>query len=194
MKQVGKILFCVGLAVMLVPIATGAVILFMAPHMPGMISHTALQSLLKALALGAAFYGPIGLLLAIAGAVMVYRVNTSLIGRRRRYRGRSMHYQLALHFQGATLPDHATMNELQRDLSQVLGASATLAGHDMGVDAATVFIHTANAKATFKRCKPVLARLAAFPGVTAAYRLLDEDSYSVLWPQQFRGQFALGAV
>ncbi|MES2017013.1 MAG: hypothetical protein V4484_11005 [Pseudomonadota bacterium] len=191
MRQLGKILFGMGLGVMLVPIITGAVIFFMAPHMPGMISHGGLKGLLMALALGAAFYGPIGLVLVVSGAVLVYRANVIRFGRRRRYRGRSMQYQLALHFQGEELPDHEAMSDLQRDLTQVLGASATLAGHDMGSSATTVFIHTANAKATFKRCKPVLARLKAFAGVTAAYRLLDEETYNILWPQQFRGPFAL---
>lgn len=191
MKQLGKILFAMGLCVMLVPIVTGAVIFFMAPHVPGMISHGALKSLLTSLALGAAFYGPVGMGLVVAGATLVRRANVRLFGRRRRYRGRNMQYQLALHFQGAGLPEHEAMHALQRDLAQVLGPSATLAGHDMGAGATTVFIHTANAKATFKRCKPVLARLKAFTGVTAAYRLLDDDNYRVLWPQRSDAHFVL---
>lgn len=186
MNKFGKILFGMGLGVMLVPVVTGAFILFMAPSAPG-----ALHRMLVALGLGAAFYGPIGLLLTIAGAALVYRANARLHGRRLRYRGRSMHYQLALHFQGAGQPDHEAMIELQRHLTLALGATATLAGHDMGDGATTVFIHTANAKATFKRCKPVLARLKAFAGVTAAYRLLDDETYRVLWPLRFQGNFAV---
>ena len=134
------------------------------------------------LAFGSAVYGPLGLVLIVAGIFVIGRAN-SLPASGGRYAGRTMHYQLALQFQGAAHPGYEEMIEIQKELTAHLGSSATVAGHEMGAGEMTIFIHTADAASTFERCKPVLARLQAIAGVTAAYRLLDGDDYQVLWPK-----------
>lgn len=180
MKKIGQMLLAVGLFLLLGAIAIGVSYFFMASTFrSGRVAF-----------LGAAICVLAGLLLFVAGRALVNRA-CWILASSRRYCGRTMQYQLALHFKGAALPDHDAMIELQRQLTGELGASATVAGHDMGTGETTIFIHTSDAGSTFERCKPVLARLKAFAGVTAAYRLLDGDDYQVLWPPQFEGSFAL---
>ncbi len=181
MKTIGQILLALGLCLLLGALAAGVSSMFMVS--PFASRRDALMA--------AAACVLAGLLLFVAGRVMVNRAYWILAAASGRYAGRTMQYQLALQFQGAGLPDHDAMIELQRQLMGELGATATVAGHDMGDGETTIFIHTANAESTFERCKPVLARLKAFAGVTAAYRLLDGEDYQVLWPLQYEGNFAV---
>jgi hypothetical protein len=181
MKNFGRILFGTGLCLLLGPLTAGAIAFLVAPHFPQLMQVGAIGSTLALLTFGAVAYVPLGLILVVAGIIVIGRAN---LGARGRYSGRTMHYQLALQFQGATHPDYDAMIDLQRALSTELGSSAALAGHDMGAGKTTVFIHTADAHSTFEHCKPLLARLQAFAGVRAAYRLLDGDEYEVLWPLQ----------
>ena len=182
MKKTGQILLGTGLCLLLGVIATGVTGFFMATPFPYLAGRGALAA--------AAGCTLAGLLLAGAGKVMLNRARW-ILASSGRYAGRTMQFQLALHFKGAALSDHDAMIELQRQLMTELGSSATVAGHVMGAGETTVFIHTADAESTFERCKPVLTRLKAIASVTAAYRLLEGDDYQVLWPLQFEGSFAV---
>ncbi|MES2317930.1 MAG: hypothetical protein V4631_10590 [Pseudomonadota bacterium] len=99
-------------------------------------------------------------------------------------------FQLSLQFPGASLSDYHAMLELQQLLALELGSSATVAGHDMADGETSIFLHTQDPESTFERCKPVLLRMQALAGLTAAYRCLNSDDYQILWPQQFAGRFA----
>jgi hypothetical protein len=100
---------------------------------------------------------------------------------------RPLQYQLALQFPGASPAHYLAMTDLARQLSAELGSTAMVAGHDMGAGATSIFIHTADAPSTFKRCKPLLE----LEDVTAAFRSFDVHDYQVLWPLQFQGRFAV---
>jgi hypothetical protein len=100
---------------------------------------------------------------------------------------RPLQYQLALQFPGASQAHYHAMTDLARQLSAELGSTAMVAGHDMGAGETSIFIHTADAPSTFKRCKPLLE----LEEVTAAYRAIDVHDYQVLWPLQFQGRFAV---
>lgn len=190
MKKFGKILLGSGLCVFLGPLAVGMLVMLAAPHFPHMAAREALGAWLMILALGSAVYGPLGLLLIVGGIFLIGRANT-LAALGCGYVGRTMQYQLALHFRGAARPGYEAMIELQTELIAQLGSTAAMAGHDMGAGTMTVFIHTADPALTFEQCKPVLARLQAIAGVIATYRLLDGDDYQVLWPQRCEGQLAV---
>jgi hypothetical protein len=80
-------------------------------------------------------------------------------------------YQLVLQFSSSTV----TLDELiaiEDALSEKLGASATVDGHDFGSGEGNVFILTGDPTATLQRLLPVLAELGYENGATVAYRSL----------------------
>lgn len=174
-------MFGTGLCVILFPAFAGAIAFVVAPQFPQLMQVGAIGRVLALFTFGAVAYVPLGLVLIVAGIIVIARANLSARGR---YTGRTMHYLLALQFRGASHPDCDAMIDLQRALSTELGPAAALAGHDMGPGGTTIFIHAVNAHSTFERCKPVLARVQAFAGVSAACRLLEGEEYEVLWPLQ----------
>jgi hypothetical protein len=133
------------------------------------------------------------LLVAGGGACsLILIASGKIIGRRaaRMAALAARRFQLSLQFPGASLSDYHAMLELQQQLAVELGSTATVAGHDMADGETSIFLHTQDPESTFELCKPVLARMQALAGLTAAYRCLNSDDYQILWPQQFAGRFA----
>ena len=93
-----------------------------------------------------------------------------------------MRYQLTLQFRGDSLADYDAMVALQDELTEELGDSADVDGHDCGSGETNIFIFTSDPAATFQRIRPVLERTAHLQSVTAAYREVDGERYTVLWP------------
>ena len=180
MKTLGKFLAGLGLLVMLGPVITGAVVFFVAPG----------AGLLTALVYGSVVYGPVGLLLVAAGVLLVRRAFAVDAGQRPAAPAPEQ-FQLALQFRGTTLADYNAMIQLERQITLLLRSTATVAGHDMSADGKHIFIHTPVPEKTFEYCKPLLASVHALDGLTAAYRSFDGSDYEVLWPAQFKGQFAV---
>jgi hypothetical protein len=102
-----------------------------------------------------------------------------------------MRYQLTLHFRGDSLADYDAMVALEDDLTEELGDSADVDGHDCGSGEANIFIFTSDPAATFQRIRPVLERTAHLQSVTAAYREVDGERYTVIWPEGLRRDFAV---
>jgi hypothetical protein len=187
MSTLGKLLAGLGVLVLLGPLGTGIVVFVMAPHYPAAFP----AGLLKSLVQGSVLYGPAGVLLVGAGMMLVRRAFAR--GETVRRAPPPVQFQLALQFKGRTLADYDAMIFLAQQLGTLLGASATVAGHDMGEGEGDkhIFIHTSRPQATFERCKPLLASVRALDGLTAAYRAIDGADYEVLWPRTFAGRFAV---
>ena len=94
-----------------------------------------------------------------------------------------MKYQLVLQFRGDSLSDYDAMLALEDELITELGDSADVDGHDAGSGEMNIFILTDDPVATFRRSLPVLERTQALPKATAAYRLVNGDKYTVVWPE-----------
>lgn len=81
-----------------------------------------------------------------------------------------MDYQLVLQFPGDSLGDFDAMVALEDELTEELGDSADVDGHDAGSGETNIFILTSDPGATCNRVRSVLERNKQFQAVTAAYR------------------------
>ena len=94
-----------------------------------------------------------------------------------------MRYQLVLQFRGDTLADYDAMVALEDRLIEDLAHSAKVDGHDCGSGETNIFIFTTDPAATFWRVRQTLQREGRLQTVTAAYREVAGESYTVLWPE-----------
>ena len=100
-------------------------------------------------------------------------------------------YQLVLQFHGDSLPDFDTLVALEDELIERLGDSADVDGHDVGSGQTNIFIFTPNPAAAFTRIRPLLERRKQLPAVTAAYREVEGEHYTVIWPECSQQAFAI---
>ncbi|MEA3211932.1 MAG: hypothetical protein QOE70_4989 [Chthoniobacter sp.] len=97
-----------------------------------------------------------------------------------------MDYQLVLHFRGDSLEDLDATVALEDDLIQELGDSADVDGHDVGSGETNIFIFTSDPAATFLRARTVLQRRQQLKSVVAAYREVEGEQFTVIWPEGSR--------
>ncbi len=100
-----------------------------------------------------------------------------------------MKYHLTLQFRGDSLDDYDAMIALEGALTEELGDSADVDGHDVGSGETNIFIHTSDPSATFQRVRSVLERTQRLQAVTAAYREVDGERYTVIWPEGPQREF-----
>lgn len=102
-----------------------------------------------------------------------------------------MNYQLVFQVNGESLADFDAMVNLEQELSVELKGIAEIDGHDMGCGEINIFILAANPVAVFERAKPVLARHGLLAEVKSAFRLLAEDGYTTIWPENSTEEFLI---
>ena len=95
----------------------------------------------------------------------------------------AVNYQLVLQIRGDSLSDLNATVALEEDLIDVLGNSADVDGHDIGSGETNIFIFSSDPRGTFRQAKPVLKRRKCLPVVTAAYRQMDGEQFTVIWPE-----------
>jgi hypothetical protein len=100
-----------------------------------------------------------------------------------------MKYQLVFQFRGDSLADYDAMIALEDALIEQLRGTAKVDGHDMGSGERNIFIFTPYPTATFHRARPVLERRHQLESVTAAYREVEGEQYTVIWPEGSREKF-----
>jgi hypothetical protein len=102
-----------------------------------------------------------------------------------------MRFQLVLQFRGDSLADYDQMIALEDRLIEDLGHSAKVDGHDCGSGETNIFIHTSDPAATFWRVRHTLQQEGRLAAVTAAYRELNGEQYTVLWPEGAKQEFTV---
>lgn len=100
-----------------------------------------------------------------------------------------MSYQLVLQVRGDSLVDFDVMMNLERELSIELNDIAEVDGHDMGCGEINIFILTTNPTVVFEASKPILDRFKFLNDVKAGYRLLSDDVYTTIWPNDSTDEF-----
>jgi hypothetical protein len=100
-----------------------------------------------------------------------------------------MLYQLTLQFRGDTLDDYDAMIRLEEELTEALADSADVDGHDCGSGETNIFIFTSDPAATFRRVIPVLEQIGHLESFTAAYREINGEHYTVIWPDGSQREF-----
>jgi hypothetical protein len=93
-------------------------------------------------------------------------------------------YQLVLQFPCNSMEEFDAVVKLEDILiAELSGSPAEVDGHDSGSGEANIFIFTSHPRETFERAHAVVSRASYLPSVLrAAYRRLDEEVYTVLWP------------
>lgn len=94
-----------------------------------------------------------------------------------------MQYQLVLQFSGEAFDDLGAVTALEEALRSVLADSAIVDGHNVGTDEVNIFIHTHDPADSFSRCKYVLHASDYLQSLTAAFREVEGQTYTVLWPE-----------
>jgi hypothetical protein len=105
-----------------------------------------------------------------------------------------MQYQLKLQIPGDSLDDYDAMIALESELIEELGDSADVDGHDVGSGETNIFIFTSDPSDTFDRIRRILEQRGHLPAVTVAYREVNGERYTVMWPEGSQGEFTAGDV
>jgi hypothetical protein len=100
-----------------------------------------------------------------------------------------MRYQLVLQFRGDTLADYDAMIALEDRLIADLGNTAKVDGHDCGSGETNIFIFTSDPELTFWRVRQTLKSTGQLQAVTAAYREVNGEQFTTLWPEHSRDKF-----
>ena len=98
-------------------------------------------------------------------------------------------YQLVLQFRGDSLDDYDAMIRLEDDLIAELQGVAEVDGHDMDSGQANIFILTSDPRGILERAKPVLKGRKCLEIMTAAYRTVDGENYTMIWPEGSTDEF-----
>jgi len=102
-----------------------------------------------------------------------------------------MDYQLVIQFRGDSLADYDAMVALENELISELGDSASVDGHDVGSGEVNIFIITTEPARTFQQSKGVLERKRCLDAVRAAFRPVDGEEYTVVWPKDSTKDFRI---
>jgi len=99
-------------------------------------------------------------------------------------------YQLVLQFP-ADAVDYDDLISIEDELLEVIRPPAAVDGHDFGSGEGNIFILTDNPGATFDNVLPVLKNLSRDRDATVAYRSIQGEEYTVIWPKGFKGEFSV---
>ena len=94
-----------------------------------------------------------------------------------------MKYQLVLQWSAASQEDHDAVVAMTDDLEQALIEVADVDGWDFGSGEMNIFVYTDDPQAAFAQAKTTLQAHGRLSGLRAAYRDVDGDVYTVLWPK-----------
>ena len=100
-------------------------------------------------------------------------------------------YQLVIQFRGDSLEELDAAVEMEEEFGSALGRKGDVDGHDVGSGEINIFIHTADPVHAFEIIKSVLERNGVLKSVTAAYRRIEGNDYTVIWPISFKGRFVV---
>jgi len=94
-----------------------------------------------------------------------------------------MDYQLVLQFPARNDEESERLITIEDDLIERLEDSADLDGHESDGGVMNFFVTTRDAEESFERIRPLLEDKGLLEAVVAAYRHVDEDDYTLLWPE-----------
>ena len=102
-----------------------------------------------------------------------------------------MKYQLVLQFPAGSIADYDELIAIEDLLIEELDGRADVDGHDCGSGEMNIFIITDEAKGIFDCVKPLLAKRKNFEKLVAAYREVDGEQYTTIWPENSRKPFTV---
>ena len=94
-----------------------------------------------------------------------------------------MDYQLVLQFSTKSDAEADRLAALEDDLIEQVEDSADVDGHEADGPLLNFFTTTDDPEETFDRLYPLLEARRLTAQLVAAFRHVDEDNYTVLWPE-----------
>jgi hypothetical protein len=95
-------------------------------------------------------------------------------------------YQLVLQFAAHSEADFLRLVAFQDRLDQELGEAHFVDGNDFGLGKFNIFILTDDAPAAFEAAISIARSLPLKDEMRAAFRALEGDDYSILWPKDLK--------
>jgi len=101
-----------------------------------------------------------------------------------------MNYQLVLQLPTDDKTDFDLLIDLEDKLIVGMGPDHDVDGHDFGSGEMNIFIYTRDPNAAFSEISQLIA-LYQFPKLRAAYRHVEKDEYTNLWPKGSNESFSV---
>jgi hypothetical protein len=99
----------------------------------------------------------------------------------------AMNYLLVLQFPASSLEDYDAMIALEEAIIAELGEADKVDGHDMGSGESNIFVFTDDPKNVFAKLEPLLRVRHLLSCARIAYRDVDGDDYTILFPEELEG-------
>ncbi len=93
-----------------------------------------------------------------------------------------MNFQLVVQFRPTAAVNFDELVKIEDAIATQLGESASVDGHDIGVQECNIFILTDNPKESFRRIQKLLQARKPEGTMNVAFRGMGEEDYAVLWP------------
>jgi len=103
-----------------------------------------------------------------------------------------MNYQLILQINGESQSNSDSIVNFERELSIVLNSFANIDIHNMECGEIYIFILTLTPVFAFERAKPLLEKHKLLADAKAGFRLLCDDVYTTIWPENAISEFLAG--
>ena len=102
-----------------------------------------------------------------------------------------MRFQLVIQLPGDPAADLDALVALEDEITGRLGSGAEVDGHDIGASQGNIFVLTDSPEATFAEIRPLLSANGLLGVARIAYRNLEGEEYTILWPESFSGHFVV---
>lgn len=93
-----------------------------------------------------------------------------------------MKYQLIFQFRASDVNDFDELVALEEKLVEHLAPPSEVDGHDFGQDEFNIFILIDDPKGAFAQSEQIIQEQHRKQEMKVAYRALDQDEYTILWP------------
>jgi hypothetical protein len=97
-----------------------------------------------------------------------------------------MKYLFVLQWPASSLEDHDSMVAIEELLISSLSKSSNVDGHDTGSGENNIFIETDDPQGLYEEIRHLLGSYSAWSDIRVAYRDMEGDAYTVLWPKDLR--------
>jgi len=94
-----------------------------------------------------------------------------------------MKYQLILQWPASSVEDYDAMISIEGSLIDELSDGSDVDGHDGGPGQVNIFIRTDSPTKTLEAAKKILENHGAWSDVKVAYREIERNEYTILWPK-----------
>jgi hypothetical protein len=94
-----------------------------------------------------------------------------------------MKYIFVIQWPGSSMEDYDEMVAIENLLISTVSKNSRVDGHDVGSDEVNIFIETNDPQRLYDEVTSLLGSHEAWSNIRLAYRSVEGDAYTVLWPK-----------